>query len=44
MLKVQGLSYRDIAVAAGIREVSVGRLLARALARWQRARDALSQG
>jgi RNA polymerase sigma factor (sigma-70 family) len=44
MLKVQGLSYRDIAVAAGIREVSVGRLLARALARWQRAREKVSQG
>jgi RNA polymerase sigma-70 factor (ECF subfamily) len=44
MLKVQGLSYREIAAASGIREVSVGRLLARALARWQRARDALSQG
>jgi RNA polymerase sigma-70 factor (ECF subfamily) len=35
-LRVQGLSYRDIATASGIRESSVGRLLARATARWQR--------
>jgi RNA polymerase sigma-70 factor, ECF subfamily len=41
-LKAQGLSYREIAAAAGIRENSVGRLLARALARWQRARAAMS--
>lgn len=41
-LKAQGLSYREIAAAAGIREGSVGRLLARALARWQRARAATS--
>lgn len=41
-LKAQGLSYRDIAAAAGVRERSVGRLLARALARWQRARVAMS--
>ncbi len=41
-LKAQGLSYREIAAAAGIREGSVGRLLARAVARWQRARAATS--
>lgn len=41
-LKAQGLSYREIAAAAGIREGSVGRLLARALARWQRARATTS--
>lgn len=39
-LRAQGLSYREIAAAAGIRETSVGQLLARAVARWQRARDA----
>lgn len=32
-LRAQGLSYRDIAAAAGIRAASVGRLLARAVAR-----------
>lgn len=36
-LRAQGLSYREIAAAARVRPVSVGRLLARALARWQRA-------
>jgi RNA polymerase sigma-70 factor (ECF subfamily) len=41
-LKAQGLSYRQIATAAGVRETSVGRLLARAMARWQRARVAMS--
>jgi RNA polymerase sigma-70 factor (ECF subfamily) len=41
-LRAQGLSYREIAAAAGVRETSVGRLLARALARWQRARAAMS--
>jgi RNA polymerase sigma-70 factor (ECF subfamily) len=41
-LKAQGLSYRDIAAAAGVRETSVGRLLARALERWERARNAIS--
>jgi DNA-directed RNA polymerase specialized sigma24 family protein len=41
-LKAQGLSYREIAAAAGLRENSVGRLLARALARWERARAAMS--
>ncbi len=40
MLKAQGLSYREIAAAAGINESSVGRLLARAVARWQKARAA----
>ena len=35
-LRAQGLSYREIAAAAGIREGSVGRLLARALDRWKR--------
>lgn len=39
-LKAQGLSYRQIATATGIRETSVGRLLARAMQRWQRAREA----
>jgi RNA polymerase sigma-70 factor, ECF subfamily len=40
-LRAQGLSYRDIATAAGIRPTSVGRLLARALDRWGReSRDA----
>jgi RNA polymerase sigma-70 factor (ECF subfamily) len=34
-LRAQGLSYRDIAAASGIREQSVGRLLARALDRWR---------
>jgi RNA polymerase sigma factor (sigma-70 family) len=41
-LKAQGLSYRQIAAATGIRETSVGRLLARAMSRWERARAALS--
>jgi RNA polymerase sigma-70 factor, ECF subfamily len=41
-LKAQGLSYRQIAAATGIRETSVGRLLARAMSRWQRARTAAS--
>jgi len=36
-LRAQGLSYREMAGAAGIKEASVGRLLARALARWERA-------
>ena len=34
VLRAQGLSYRDIAAAAGIRPASVGRLLARAVVRW----------
>ena len=36
-LRAQGLSYRDIAAAAGIRASSVGRLLARAVDRCERA-------
>jgi RNA polymerase sigma-70 factor (ECF subfamily) len=36
-LRANGLSYRDIAAAAGIRPPSVGRLLARALDRWAEA-------
>jgi RNA polymerase sigma-70 factor, ECF subfamily len=35
-LRAQGLSYKEIAVASGIREQSVGRLLARALDRWRK--------
>jgi RNA polymerase sigma-70 factor, ECF subfamily len=35
-LRAQGLSYRDMAAAAAIRPSSVGRLLARAIQRWQR--------
>jgi len=36
-LRAQGLSYREMAIAAGIAENSVGRLLARAIDRWKRA-------
>jgi RNA polymerase sigma-70 factor, ECF subfamily len=36
-LRAQGLSYREIAAAAQVRPVSVGRLLARALKKWERA-------
>ena len=35
-LRASGLSYREIAAASGIRETSVGRLLARAVDRWKR--------
>lgn len=35
-LRTQGLSYRELAEAAHIRPSSVGRLLARAVARWER--------
>jgi len=35
-LRAQGLSYREIAAAAGIRESSVSQLLARATERWSR--------
>lgn len=35
-LRAQGLSYADMARAAGIRPVSIGRLLARAVDRWKR--------
>jgi RNA polymerase sigma-70 factor (ECF subfamily) len=34
LLRAHGLSYREIAAAAGIRPNSVGRLLARAVDRW----------
>jgi RNA polymerase sigma-70 factor, ECF subfamily len=34
LLRAQGLSYRDIAAAAGLNPASVGRLLARAVDRW----------
>ena len=34
-LRAQGLTYREIAAAADIREPSVGRLLARAVDRWK---------
>ena len=37
LLRAQGLSYRDIAAASGIRPTSVGRLLARAVDRWAAA-------
>lgn len=36
-LRAQGLTYRDIAAASGTRPSSVGRLLARAVDRWERA-------
>jgi RNA polymerase sigma-70 factor (ECF subfamily) len=36
-LRAQGLSYREIAVAAGVQASSVGTLLARALQSWERA-------
>ena len=36
-LRGQGLSYREIAAAAGLKPASVGRLLARALQRWGKA-------
>ena len=41
-LRANGLSYREIAAAAGINPASVGRLLARAVERWSKAsaRDA----
>ena len=38
-LRAEGLSYRQMASAAGIAEKSVGRLLARAVARWKRGVD-----
>ena len=38
LLRAQGLSYREIAAAAGINPASVGRLLARAVDRWARTR------
>jgi RNA polymerase sigma-70 factor (ECF subfamily) len=36
-LRANGLSYRDIAAAAGIKPTSVGRLLARAIDRWSKS-------
>lgn len=36
-LRAQGLSYREIAAAAGVMPASVGQLLARALTRWSAA-------
>jgi RNA polymerase sigma-70 factor (ECF subfamily) len=36
-LRAHGLTYRDIAAASGIRPASVGRLLARAVDRWETA-------
>ncbi len=38
-LRAQGLSYRDIAAAAGIKPSSVGQLLARAVERWSVASE-----
>jgi RNA polymerase sigma factor (sigma-70 family) len=35
-LRVQGASYREMSAILGIREPSIGRLLARAVTRWQR--------
>jgi RNA polymerase sigma-70 factor (ECF subfamily) len=42
-LRAHDLSYRDIAAAAGIRQKSVGTLLARAVARWKEACDRSGQ-
>jgi len=43
-LRAQGLSYREIAAAAGIRFTSVGQLLARAADRWADAAQAERAG
>lgn len=43
-LRAQGLSYREIAAAAGIKDSSVGQFLARATERWSRATSELRQG
>ena len=43
-LRAQGLSYREIAAAAEIKESSVGQLLARATDRWSRAISAFRTG
>src|SRR4029453_3055259 len=46
-LRAQGLSYREVAAASGIKPASVGRLLARAIDRGHRAanaREDASQG
>jgi RNA polymerase sigma-70 factor (ECF subfamily) len=40
-LRAHGLSYREMAAAAGIAENSVGRLLARAVDRWKRKSEDL---
>jgi RNA polymerase sigma-70 factor (ECF subfamily) len=37
-LRAQGLSYREMAAAAGVRPASVGQLLARAVDRWAATR------
>jgi RNA polymerase sigma-70 factor, ECF subfamily len=37
VLRAQGLSYREIAAATGVRAASVGRLLARAAHKWEQA-------
>jgi RNA polymerase sigma-70 factor (ECF subfamily) len=42
-LRAQGLSYRDIASAAGIKPSSVGQLLARAIERWSVASEQRGQ-
>ena len=44
LLRAQGLSYREIAAAARIRPTSVGRLLARAVDRWEAARRRANEG
>jgi len=41
-LRAQGLSYREIAEASGVEPGSVGQLLARAVARWRREREAIA--
>jgi RNA polymerase sigma-70 factor (ECF subfamily) len=41
-LRAQGLSYRELAVATGMRPASVGQSLARALARWRRVRETIA--
>jgi len=43
-LRAQGLSYREIAIAAGIKDSSVGQSLARATGRWSRATSELRKG
>jgi len=39
-LRAQGLTYREIAAASGIKDSSVGQLLARATERWSKATSA----
>jgi RNA polymerase sigma-70 factor, ECF subfamily len=43
-LRAQGLSYREIASAAGLKPESVGRLLARATERWTAANQRATTG